>query len=138
MKNCNNCKRSIIELHQNFEDWYNSEIPKQKNILKTKIQDFLNPNFQIVYPDATKQNKIQFSNMIYKDHGSSKSFNIKLKNIKIQKIDQNTYLARYQEWQYTKNKCFLKIQTSSVLQRNPKTKKIQFLQIHETQKKFKT
>ena len=92
MKNCNNCKRSIIELHQNFEDWYNSEIPKQKNILKTKIQDFLNPNFQIVYPDATKQNKIQFSNMIYKDHGSSKSFNIKLQNIKIQK-NRSKYLS---------------------------------------------
>ena len=128
-------KTEILRLHKDFADWYNAKVTKENKIFNSKITNTLDKNFHIVLPDGYEYNKDSFCKMVYKDYGTDKDFLIKIKYLKIRKLEPNLFLARYEEWQYFDKNIQSKRTTVSILKKDKKSKII-WIHIHESPIKY--
>jgi hypothetical protein len=123
-------KKQMEEIHQAFVNWYNGRIPKEKKWFDENITNYLDSDFQGVFPDGEKVTKKSFTSSIFKDYGNAQRFDIKLKNFKFKRLGKDYVLARYQEWQYEGKKVTLKIRTASTFKKDKN--KYLWIQMHES------
>lgn len=88
----------LIELHQLFIAWYRGD--GEQDVLEAKITAFLDPSFQMVFPDATVVSREELLSMMVRDYGNTDDYIIELHDISVQAVDLTVFVAQYQEWQY--------------------------------------
>ena len=125
-------REEILRLHQEFMKWYNGQTLSSKKEFNTKIGEYLEKEWYIVFPDGSEMDKNTFCKMVYKDHNESKDFAIQIKGIRIKELSTGTFLARYEEWQFEHKKIQKKIRTASILRKEKKSKRIVWVHIHES------
>jgi len=88
----------ITQLHQFFQDWFNGKIPPTQ-VNFSRFTGILDPNFKIIPPSGQIIHRKDLLDSVWKSHHSHSDIRIWIKEIQIQRLNNEIFLALYKEWQ---------------------------------------
>ncbi len=127
------CITEITEAHRFFVWWFKGELP-DTDAAWSAFEDTLAPGFTLIAPSGNAIAREDLLRGLRANHAQHKDveFRIWIENFQCRRIEGNTVITTYEEWQTLGNETRGRLSTA-VFQRNPAMPNhVRWLHVHET------
>ena len=119
----------IIELHEFFQNWFNGTIPQSEF---SRFAGVMDKDFKIISPPGDLTERSKLVSGLEKSYGNNSTIQISVRNISVESICDNIYIAIYEEIQEYGLEITARISTA-IFRRNEKmVNNHEWLHVHET------